>query len=201
MILGIDTSEKSCSVAVSLGDKILCELFLNTGLTHSESLMPIVETCLKTLNINITEIKKIALSNGPGSFTGLRIGASTAIGIAQALKIKIVQVPTLEALAYNLINTNKLIVPFMDARRGQVYAAGFKNGICVIEEQNISFEQLKAQINEPVTFLNEPVRAGAVCLLSSKYESVNYNEVEINYLRKPQAERELLEKSKRTGYL
>jgi len=216
MILGIETSGKTCSVAVSKDDNILGEFFINNGLTHSETLMPMIDTCLKTLNIDISEIKKIALSVGPGSFTGLRIGASIAIALSQALKIKIIEVSTLEVLAYNLINSNKLVVPIMDARRGQVYTAGFKNGIKIIEEQNILFEELLEQIKqtgEEAIFLGDGTnlygvvkpsknlilgRASSVCLLASKiYKKTekNYNEIEINYLRKPQAEREYNEKN------
>jgi len=216
MILGIETSGKTCSVAVSKDDNILGEFFINNGLTHSETLMPMIDTCLKTLNIDISEIKKIALSVGPGSFTGLRIGASIAIALSQALKIKIIEVSTLEVLAYNLINSNKLVVPIMDARRGQVYTAGFKNGIKIIEEQNILFEELLEQIKqteEEAIFLGDGTnlygvvkpsknlilgRASSVCLLASeiyKKTEKNYNEIEINYLRKPQAEREYNEKN------
>ena len=240
MILGIDTSGKTCSVAVSERNNILGEFFINNGLTHSETLMPMIDTLLKTINLDIKEIKNIALSIGPGSFTGLRIGTSVAIAISQALKIKIVEVSTLESLAYNLSSRNNndknnLVIPIMDARRGQVYTAGFRNGIKIIEEQNILFEDLLKQIEEKKEIDEEPIfvgdatliyevkkppsnlifqRASSLCLLADEKISSNtiydedYNKqasydftlqntpkVTINYLRKPQAERELDDKT------
>lgn len=213
MILGIETSSKTCSVAVSFEGSVLGEISINGQLTHSETLMPMVQNLLFTLNIDISEIKTIALSSGPGSFTGLRIGASAALGLAFSQGIGIVHVPTLEALAYNLINIPKLVVPIMDARRGEVYTAAFKNGVRVTQDLNIPFEDLLIKINElgeEAIFLgdaallyevNRPsenllfARASSLCLLAPKYEEASCTN--INYLRKPEAQRKYDENNKK----
>ena len=122
-ILALETSAKAVSAAVSENGRILASGYQDTGLTHSRTLMPIVEHILKNTDLKLSDMDAIAVAVGPGSFTGLRIGAATAKGFALALDKPIVAVPTLDALAYNVFETNKFICPIMDARRNQVYAA------------------------------------------------------------------------------
>jgi len=122
-ILAIDTSGLSASVAVIRENKLLGEFFIDLKMTHSQTIMPMLDKLLVALELTCDDIDLIAASSGPGSFTGLRIGAAAAQGLAFALNKDIVPVPTLDALAYNVINASGLVVPIMDAKRGQVYSA------------------------------------------------------------------------------
>ncbi len=122
-ILGIDTTGQTASAALVEGDKLIAEFTMNYKLTHSQTILPMIADILERTETDKASIDCIACACGPGSFTGLRIGAATAKGFALALDKPIVAVPTLDALAYNVFETNKFICPIMDARRNQVYAA------------------------------------------------------------------------------
>ena len=122
-ILGIDTTGQTASAALIEGDKLIAEFTLNYKLTHSQTIMPMISEIIERTETKKEEIGCIACAAGPGSFTGLRIGAATAKGLALGLDCPIVAVPTLDALAFNIYETDKIICPIMDARRGQVYAA------------------------------------------------------------------------------
>ncbi|MDR2183659.1 MAG: tRNA (adenosine(37)-N6)-threonylcarbamoyltransferase complex dimerization subunit type 1 TsaB, partial [Clostridiales bacterium] len=122
-ILAIETTGPVSGVAMVCRDRIMAEFSVNSGLTHSETLLPMIDCMLTTAGLCKTDIGAIAVSGGPGSFTGLRIGAACAKGLAFALGLKIVPVSTLDALAYNAITWEGAIVPIMDARRNQVYSA------------------------------------------------------------------------------
>ncbi len=125
-ILAIDTSSMVASAAIMAEEKLIAEYTINHKKTHSEQLMPIIQRTLKGCETSIEDIDVIAVANGPGSFTGLRIGAATAKGLAYALGIKVVAVPTLDGLAFNLPYCQGIICPIMDARRDQVYTALYK---------------------------------------------------------------------------
>jgi tRNA threonylcarbamoyladenosine biosynthesis protein TsaB len=122
-VLAIDTSGMVASVCVMDEAKTIAEFTVNYKKTHSQTIMPMVKNICDMVELDLSEVDYIAVSSGPGSFTGLRIGAATAKGLAHGLNKRIVPVPTLDALAYNIYETNKMICPIMDARRGQVYAA------------------------------------------------------------------------------
>jgi len=122
-ILAIDTSGLSASVAVVRDDRLLGEFFIDLKLTHSQTIMPMLDKLLEVLELTPREMDYIAVSSGPGSFTGLRIGAAAAQGLAFAINKDIVPVPTIDVLAYNVINASGLVVPIMDAKRRQVYSA------------------------------------------------------------------------------
>ena len=125
-ILALDsTAEVSC-VCICEGEKLVCEITVNTGNTHSQTLLPAVEQTLKMAEMTVNDIDLFACSTGPGSFTGVRIGVATIKGIAYGKNKPCVSVSTLEALAHNLIGYNGLICPVMNARRSQVYNALFK---------------------------------------------------------------------------
>ena len=126
IILALETSALVASVAVIEDNKLLGEFSINNKLTHSQTIMPMVDDVIKMIDIEIESIDYIACAEGPGSFTGLRIGSATAKGLALGLNKPIVPVSTLDALAYNIYDTNKLICPIMDARRNQVYTAVYK---------------------------------------------------------------------------
>ena len=104
-VLGIDTSSLATSVAVIEDNKLICEYTINTKKTHSQKLMPMIENMLNISDLNINEIDLIAVCEGPGSFTGLRIGSATAKGLGLALKKPLVGVPTVDALAGHFSST------------------------------------------------------------------------------------------------
>ncbi len=130
-ILAIDSSSSVASCAILDNDKLICEEILNNKLTHSVTLMPMVQAVLEKSELSLADIDRFAAVTGPGSFTGLRIGVSAVKALAHSYNKECVGVSTLEAMAYNLPFTEKLICPIMDARRGEVYNAvyTFKNGI------------------------------------------------------------------------
>ncbi|MBR0085113.1 MAG: tRNA (adenosine(37)-N6)-threonylcarbamoyltransferase complex dimerization subunit type 1 TsaB, partial [Lachnospiraceae bacterium] len=125
-ILTFESSGLVASVAVTDDGKPLGECSTNLKKTHSETLMPMAESLMKMLDLKPTDLDAIAVSSGPGSFTGLRIGVAAAKGMALALNIPAIAVPTLDGLAYNLFGTRGLICPIMDARRNQVYTSIYR---------------------------------------------------------------------------
>ncbi len=126
-ILAFDSSAVSASVALVEDGKLLGETYLNVGLTHSATLMPITQQLLQASDCKLEDIDALAVSAGPGSFTGLRIAVSCVKGIAAALDKKCIAVSTLEAMAYNLLPTGEYtICAVMDARCKQFYNALFK---------------------------------------------------------------------------
>ena len=150
-ILAFDSTATTASVAITEDEKLLGEVTLNNGNTHSETLLPMTEVLLNSMKTDIDEIDVFAVSEGPGSFTGVRIGAATVKGFAHRKNKPCIGVSTLEALARNLaFGEDKIIVPVMDARRGQFYTAkfAFKDGkLERIEEDSAkSFEDLKTEI-------------------------------------------------------
>lgn len=124
-ILGIDSSAKSASVALTDGEKVVGSFYTNTGLTHSQTLMPTIESLLKYSGISLDTVDLIAVNKGPGSFTGIRIGVAAAKGIADVKKMPVYGASTLGSMAYNLIDTNCIACCVMDARCSQVYNAFF----------------------------------------------------------------------------
>ena len=126
IILALDSTAEVSTVAVCDRERLLSEITVNTGNTHSATLLPAVEQALKMAEITVNDVDVFACSTGPGSFTGVRIGTATVKGIAYGKNKPCVSVSTLEALAYNLADRNGVICPVMNARRGQVYNAIFK---------------------------------------------------------------------------
>ncbi len=124
-ILGIDSSGTVASAAVLSDDKLVVEFSSDTSFTHSKSLLPMIDMALKAGNVDKKEIDVIAVASGPGSFTGLRIGAGTVKGLAMALDCKIIAVPTLDALAYRIPMHEQIVCPIMNARRSQVYTSAY----------------------------------------------------------------------------
>ena len=122
-ILAIDTTSLVASVALVNDNKTIAEFTTNYKKTHSQTIMPMIDYLKNMVELELDTVDYIACSSGPGSFTGLRIGAATAKGLSLALNKKIVPVPTLDAIAYNVFMNENLIVPIMDARRNQVYTA------------------------------------------------------------------------------
>ena len=126
-ILALDSSATVASVALCDDLRLLAEYTVNNGNTHSETLLPMVESLLSNFCMTAKDIDIFAASTGPGSFTGVRIGAATLKGLAFASNKACVGVSTLEALAYNMLPYKGLICPVMNARRSQVYTALFRS--------------------------------------------------------------------------
>ena len=120
-ILAIDSSGLVASVAVLSDDVLTGEFTIHNKKTHSQTLLPMIDRLLDMAEIDKHDIGVIAVAAGPGSFTGLRIGAATAKGLAQALDIPVIPVSTLQGLAYNMHGVSDLVCPIMDARRSQCY--------------------------------------------------------------------------------
>lgn len=120
-ILGLDSSGLVASVAIVEDDVLLAEYTTDYKKTHSQTLLPMLDELRNMIELDLESLDAIAIAAGPGSFTGLRIGAATAKGLGLALQKPLVEVPTLEGLAFNLWGTTHLVCPLMDARRNQVY--------------------------------------------------------------------------------
>ena len=125
LILAFETSAKAASVALHDGQKLLGESYQNTGLTHSQTLMVMAEDVLKQCGKTAADVTAVAVAEGPGSFTGVRIGAAAAKGFAWGAEIPCYGISTLEAMAHSLGIYQGYICPVMDARRAQVYNALF----------------------------------------------------------------------------
>ena len=164
-ILALETSAKAVSAAVSEDGKILCSGYQDTGLTHSRTLMPIVEHILKNTGLTVADMDAIAVAAGPGSFTGIRIGVAAAKGLAFAADKPAVGVSTLAAMARNVAFCDGLVVCAMDARRQQVYNALFeaKDGQLtrLTPDRAISLEELAAELENdlrPKTVVGDGAR-------------------------------------------
>ncbi len=128
-ILVADTSSSVCAVGIFENNKIISENSLDDGKTHSENFMPLVEKTLKDVDLRLDDIDYIAVSVGPGSFTGIRIGIASCKAMAEVKKIKLIPIVSLESLAANEINKSKIICSLIDARNNQVYCGIFDNDI------------------------------------------------------------------------
>ncbi|MBK0370272.1 tRNA (adenosine(37)-N6)-threonylcarbamoyltransferase complex dimerization subunit type 1 TsaB [Flavobacterium agrisoli] len=125
-ILNIETATKNCSVALAQnGQIVLCKEIAGEGYSHAEQLHVFIEECIQEASISFSDLEAVAVSQGPGSYTGLRIGVSAAKGLCFALSIPLVAVDTLQSLASQVTISDGLIVPMLDARRMEVYSAVF----------------------------------------------------------------------------
>lgn len=166
-ILGIDSSGLVASVAIVEDDRLVAEYNLQYKITHSQTLLPMLEEIRNRIHLDMQTIDAIAVAAGPGSFTGLRIGAATVKGLGLALGKPIIPVPTLEGMAYNCYGTDLLVCPLMDARRNQVYTGLYifekEDRIrmkSVMEQTAEGFDELAAKLNvlgREVLFLGDGV--------------------------------------------
>lgn len=163
-ILGLDSSGLVASVAIIEDENLLGEYTVNYKKTHSQTLLPMLDEVARMIELDMSTIDAIAIAGGPGSFTGLRIGSATAKGLGLALNKPIINVPTVDALAYNLVGHRDMICPLMDARRNQTYTGLYRfmgNELEVIREQcAVGIDEIIADINErgvPVVFLGDGV--------------------------------------------
>ena len=152
IVLAFDSTAKAASVAVTDSEKLLAVYNIDNGLTQSELLLPMAEHMLSSLKLDFSDVQLLACSVGPGSFTGVRIGAALVKGIAFGKNIPCVSVSTLEALAESLSGLDGIIVPVMDARRGQLYTAIFEgknSGVSRIsEDAAMSVCELSQRLSE-----------------------------------------------------
>ncbi len=156
-ILAIESSGAQASAAILQDGKVLAYEEGPFKVTHSETLMPLVARTFAVAGVNKEDIDAIAVSGGPGSFTGLRIGSATAKGLGMALHKPLIHVPTLHAMAYNFLGSGNIIVPIMDARRDQVYTGVFT--FVIRPDQMIDFSIFKdssaMSITELMEYLND----------------------------------------------
>ena len=217
-ILAIDTSSVYASSAIMRDGVVIFEKALSCGLVHSKSVMPLIEDALKSVNMDIEDIDVFACVAGPGSFTGVRIGACAIKGLAQSLNKPCARVNSLDCLSLN--SDAEYVCPIMDARRGQVYCAVYKNGeiirdydVCPIEDvlefvkgKKCTFtgdgiyvfrEKIEEVLGENALFTKPQhtyLRASSALYIAKKMAEedklVSAAALDAIYLRKPQAERE-----------
>lgn len=223
IIIGVECSAVSAGTAVLEDGKLLSECFVNCGLTHSETLLPMIDSALNMAGKTIDDTDLIAVSDGPGSFTGLRIGVGTVKGLAIGADKKVLGVSPLKALCYNVPNAKGKIAAIMDARRQQVYCGvyewegGFLKQIG--ETRAMPLSELLEELKDGATFVGDGVavfkekitevlgdaavfptdnliyqRASSIAMAALGEEGINEKELQPVYLRRPQAERERLEK-------
>lgn len=220
-VLGFDASTLACSACVLKDGKIISSRYQNTGLTHSQTLLPMIQSVLTDAKITVDQLDRIAVTVGPGSFTGIKIAVATAKGLAHKNKTPCAAISSLRALADG-IGFQGTVCAVEDARRSMLYNANFKDGKRLCEDRQISVESLIQEAEEPLLFcgdgaeiaLNEAlkqnkkavaaapdrmfIRAETVARLGDEApeESLLSPEwLEPLYLRLPQAERERLEKA------
>lgn len=221
LLLSIDSSAKSAAVAVTDGETLLAEGFENSGYTHSETLLPLVDATLTKAGKKIEDIEAFAVTNGPGSFTGLRIGCALVKGMAGDKPCY--AVPTLRALAFNCVGESALVIPMMDARRAQTYTATFtaKDGQIeqITDDRAISVEELEREIlayvekgnrvivlgdgrhllsdavaKQVELFENPLILGNSVAKAAEGLSPISAADLGLQYLRLSQAEREKQEK-------
>ena len=162
-ILAIESSSLVASVAIVEDGVTLAEYTANFKMTHSQTLLPMIDSMVSLFGIDLASVDAIAVSGGPGSFTGLRIGSATAKGLGLALNKPLIHVPTVDGTAYNLYGAKGLICPIMDARRNQVYTGiyRFEQKFEVVMEQDaMDIAELIEKLNsmgERVIFLGDGV--------------------------------------------
>lgn len=215
-ILCIDTSSKLCSVAILENTNLLDKLELDNGLTHSETLMPLIKNLLDKNKLLLTDIDLLVSDIGPGSFTGIRIGVATVKAFSDSLNIPCVGIDSLEALAYN-IKDNGLICSTIDCKNDNCYFALYdlKDGIyTVLEEPSAKsvlevFDLLNTKYsNKIITFVGDGIPSKSTsCYLDAENLGIaGFNKFVNNgnvgeeilplYLKKPQAQIQLEEKLK-----
>lgn len=163
IILAIDTTSHAASIALINEERLIGEYTSNAKLSHLQKLIPMIEDLLEKCELSIEDVQGIAVSEGPGSFTGIRIGISTAKALAQVKNIPIVNVPTLEAMAYNVPYYSGIVCPILDARRQQVYSGAYQweNNRCkeIVKPSAYAIEELIEQIKDynNILFLGDGV--------------------------------------------
>ena len=215
-LLALESSGLVASAAIVEDDVLIAEYTTDFKKTHSQTLLPMVDEIVRMTETDLSTIDAVAVSAGPGSFTGLRIGTATAKGLCLAIDKPLIAVPTLDALIYGVGPTEKLVIPIMDARRNQVYTKldGKSTAMDMHElisklndkKQEVLFlgdgvpvyrDQIEAEMQVPYSFAPAHInrqRAASVGALALTLEPMNADDFAPDYLRKSQAEREKEEK-------
>jgi tRNA threonylcarbamoyladenosine biosynthesis protein TsaB len=161
-ILALDTATNSCSVAATDDGALSAELTIRKNQTHSKHLMELIHSVLEIAGFGVADLDGLAVTIGPGSFTGLRIGISTIKGLAHALDKPVVGVSTLEALAWQCGQTSYLICPLLDARKGEVYAATYRfNADQLVQKTSARAmipEAIAEEVKSPCVFIGTGAR-------------------------------------------
>ncbi len=218
-LLAIDSTGPSLSVAIACEGKIVYECFQRTGHTHSERLMPMIDAALQAQGTEPSQLDALAVTVGPGSFTGVRIGVETAKALCHALEKPCVPVNALEAIARGAGGFEGVICPMQDARAGQVYAAAYWDGEKILPDGAMKLDEflealpdeaaccflgdgaqahreaIAQAMGERAVFAQESdmnLRAANAALIACERPetAVGWRKVAPYYLRKPQAERE-----------
>ena len=221
IILGIDTSGASFGVALASDGKLIYEVFVRQGLAHSELLLPEIEKALKVCGINLADITKIAVCQGPGSFTGIRIGLVCARTLAQMQNTPVVALNSLSIIAGGLENLGVNIVPALDALRGEVYM--LRNKVADIESfeefvlmlkaiknptlivgsaAKLYAKEISAIKNKNIMLANEIYnypRAGVLCLMAQNIKGVHFSKVMPCYIKRSWAEENSKNNRKRSN--
>ncbi|MFT7352249.1 MAG: tRNA threonylcarbamoyladenosine biosynthesis protein TsaB [Flavobacterium sp.] len=175
-ILSIETTTKNCSVALFKNEElIICKEIATEGFSHAEKLHVFIEEIIAETQIQFKQLSAIAVSSGPGSYTGLRIGVSAAKGLAYALNIPLISIDTLTALAHQVTATDGLIIPMLDARRMEVYSAIFdtnKNKIRKTEAQILD-ENSFSNLDKKVYFIGDASVKAKEILKNSNFFFLN----------------------------
>ncbi len=213
--LCIDTTSFVASVAIIEDKKVIGESTINYIRNHSITLMPLVENLMNTLNIQLSDMDRVAVAIGPGSFTGQRIGASCGIALAKAMGAKIIPINSLDLLVENHRDFDGLVVPIIDARRSEVYFSIYKKGERLVEYNIKAFDEvfeLCKKYNMPVMFTGDGIsvhkdkiltqegffvasennsyqRASSMALLLDDEKAVDYDKLKLFYIKKTEAER------------
>lgn len=173
IILNIETATKNCSVSLSKNGKTLfCKEHADQGYSHAEKLHVFIDEVIKECQVDIKEINAVAVSKGPGSYTGLRIGVSAAKGLCYALNIPLIAIDTLEILASKVDQNDGLIVPMLDARRMEVYSAVFNQEKKIVSETKAEIldENSYAHVNEKIYFLGDCQEKCKTVLTKSNFQ-------------------------------
>lgn len=223
LILSVDTTATPASVCLFKDNKIIAEYYINTRLTHSQTLMSMIESVLTVTDTDVKDIDLYAVNNGPGSFTGVRIGVAAVKGMAYAQDKPCAAISTLESIAYNFLQNDCIVCACMDARRNQVYNALF----CVDGDTVLRFTDDRAisvsELLDELSTLNKRIilagdgaelvyaadkehittlaphhlryqRASSTAIAAQKAEKISCTELMPSYLRLSQAERKRKER-------
>lgn len=190
-ILGIEASGLTASVALIEDNLLKAEFTINNKLTHSETLLPMLRDMCEISGMDAGNVDAIAVSAGPGSFTGLRIGAATAKGLALSYNKPVISVPTLEAMGLSLSRmTDAVVCPIMDARRAQVYSAAYHGGSSVVEEDARDIHdylkrlsELYPEIDKEFIFIGDGVPVHEETILNELDGDISFAGAEYNRQR------------------
>lgn len=171
-ILNIETATRNCSVALAKdGKTVLCKEISEQGYSHAELLHVFIEEIVKEANVTFQDLHAIAISKGPGSYTGLRIGVSSAKGLCYALGIPLIAIDTLTILANQIKVENGLIIPMIDARRMEVYSAIFNSDILKVRDvqAEILTEDSFISYNETLHFIGDSTEKAKSVLTNENF--------------------------------